>query len=103
MTSPISRRDFVAGLGVLAAGAPLSFAAQTNAAGHVSTKLGKSPFKIAVITDEISQDFGHACEVASKQFGMSWVEVRSLWDKNIASLDEKQIAEAIAILKKNDL
>jgi L-ribulose-5-phosphate 3-epimerase len=103
MALSISRREFVAGLGVLAAGAPLSLGAQAGASGGTSVRLGKSPFKIAVITDEISQDFGHACEVASQQFGMSWVEIRSLWNKNIATLDEKEIAEAIAILKKNNL
>jgi sugar phosphate isomerase/epimerase len=68
-----------------------------------STELTKSPFKIAVINDEISQDFGHACEVASQQFGMGWLELRSMWDKNIASLDANEIAEAKRILRKNNL
>ena len=99
----ISRREFVAGLGVLAAGAPLSAAAHPETSASKTTMLGKSPFKISVITDEISQDFGHACDVAARQFGMGWVEIRSLWNKNIANLDEKEIAEANAILKKNNL
>jgi len=68
-----------------------------------SPNLTKSPFKIAVINDEISQDFGHACEVASRQFGMNWIELRSMWDKNVANLDANEIAEAQRILKKNDL
>jgi len=34
-----------------------------------------SPFRVSVITDEISQDFGHACEVAAQEFGMGWVEI----------------------------
>jgi len=29
-----------------------------------------SPFRVAVINDEISQDFGRACEVTSREFGM---------------------------------
>ncbi len=29
-----------------------------------------SPFRVAVINGEISQDFGRACEVASREFGM---------------------------------
>jgi L-ribulose-5-phosphate 3-epimerase len=101
MMTSISRRDFVAGLGVLAAGAPLSFAA--GARENPVPKLSKSPFKIAVITDEISQDFGHACEVAARQFGMGWVEVRSLWKKNIVNLDEAEFREANRILKANNL
>ena len=66
-------------------------------------RLGKSPFKIAVINDEISQDFGHACEVASQKFGMEWMELRSMWNKNVANLDANEIAEAQRILKKNNL
>ena len=65
--------------------------------------MSKSPFKIAVINDEISQDFGHACEVASQQFGMEWMELRSMWNKNVASLDANEIAEAQRLLKKNNL
>ncbi len=103
MHSEVSRRKFIAGLGVLAASAPLSAAAFPSPDTSESTRLDKSPFKISVITDEISQDFGHACEVASQQFGMGWVEIRSLWDKNIVNLDAKEIAEAGAILKRNNL
>jgi sugar phosphate isomerase/epimerase len=104
MSSEISRREFiVAGIGALAvttppSGAPLAFASESE-----SARLAKSPFKISVITDEISQDFGHACEVAAHSFGMGWVEIRSLWKKNIANLDAKEIAEVVASLKRNNL
>ena len=101
MTTKISRREFMAGIGALAfAGQSSSIltAAETDAA-----RLAKSPFRISVITDEISQDFGHACEVASQKFGMGWVEVRSAWKKNIVNLDAKEIAEMLAILKRNNL
>ena len=30
----------------------------------------KSPFRVAVITDEITQDLGRALEIASQDFGM---------------------------------
>ena len=63
----------------------------------------KSPFRIAVINDEISQDFGHACEVASKEFGMEWIELRGMWNKNILKLDANEIAEARRILEKYKL
>src|SRR5438876_11085847 len=62
-----------------------------------------SPFRVAVINDEISQDFGHACEVASKEFGMEWIELRGMWNKNLLKLDAKEIEEARRILEKNKL
>lgn len=102
MAQAISRRKFVAaGIGALAA-APIA-RAKAVADEMQNTRLPKSPFRISVITDEISQDFGHACEVASQQFGMNWVEIRGLWNKNIATLDSKDVTEAIATLKKYDL
>jgi L-ribulose-5-phosphate 3-epimerase len=62
-----------------------------------------SPFKIAVINDEITQDFGHACEVAAKEFGMEWIELRGMWNKNLLKLDAKEIEEARRILERNKL
>ena len=63
----------------------------------------KSPFRVAVINDEITQDFGHACEITSKEFGMDWIELRGMWNKNLLNLDAKEIAEARSILEKNKL
>jgi L-ribulose-5-phosphate 3-epimerase len=63
----------------------------------------KSPFRIAVINDEISQDFGHACEVASKEFGMEWIELRGMWNKNILKLDANEVSESRRILEKYKL
>jgi L-ribulose-5-phosphate 3-epimerase len=60
-------------------------------------------FKLSVITDEITQDFGHAVEVASKEFGLGFVELRGLWNKNIVNLDEKEVGEAKKLLAKYDL
>ncbi|MGB7848295.1 MAG: sugar phosphate isomerase/epimerase family protein [Candidatus Acidiferrum sp.] len=62
-----------------------------------------SPFRVAVINDEISQDFGRACEVASRDFGMEWIELRGMWNKNLLKLDAKEIAEARRILEKYKL
>src|SRR6202521_2861637 len=62
-----------------------------------------SPFRVAVINDEISQDFGRACEVASREFGMEWIELRGMWNKNLLKLDAKEIEEARRILEKNKL
>ena len=104
----IDRRDFVLGMGatgaaVLAASVPgLSRALSQIPANSPQHHLD-SPFRISVINDEISQDFGHSCEVASREFGMEWIELRGMWDKNILALDDKEIAEAQRILKKYEL
>ena len=63
----------------------------------------KSPFRVAVINDEISQDFGRACEVAAQEFGMGWIELRGMWKKNILRLGAKEIEEARRILEKYQL
>ena len=60
-------------------------------------------FGLSVITDEITQDFGHALEVASKEFGLGFVELRGLWNKNIVALDEKEVTEAGKLLAQHDL
>ena len=89
----MSRRGFLAGAGLAVAGAALP---------RVSFAEG-SPFKVAVITDEISPDFDHACSVAAKEFGMHWVELRSMWGKNLQELSDDQLAESEKILAKYDL
>jgi L-ribulose-5-phosphate 3-epimerase len=91
----IARRDFLTGVVAVTAHHALS---RSN-----PTSDSNSPFRVAVINDEISQDFGHVCEVAARDFGMRWIELRSMWKKNIVSLDEKEVAEARAILEKNQL
>jgi len=62
-----------------------------------------STFKISVINDEITQDFGRACEVAAQEFGLQFIEIRALWGKNIMRLDAKEIDEARKILEKYKL
>ncbi len=74
-----------------------------NPSGTMNTTAWKSPFRVAVITDEISQDFDHACFVAAREFGMQWVELRGLWNKNLMSLSSTEIAQAKTILKKYNL
>jgi sugar phosphate isomerase/epimerase len=60
-------------------------------------------FQLSVITDEITQDFGRALEVASKEFAVGFVELRGLWNKNIVALDQKEIGEARKLLTQYDL
>lgn len=95
MPARFPRRKFLEGMAAMAAVSaisPISFLAQAG-----------SPFRVAVINDEISQDFGHASEVAAHDFGMHWIELRGMWKKNIVNLDEKEVAEARGILEKYEL
>jgi sugar phosphate isomerase/epimerase len=61
------------------------------------------PFRVAVINDEISQDFDHACYVAAHDFGLQWVELRGMWKKNLTELDAAEIKQALDILEKYKL
>jgi sugar phosphate isomerase/epimerase len=89
----LSRRKFV---GTAAgAAAALSFPLRSWAA--------TSRFKIGVISDEISQDFDHACYVATKDFGLHFVELREVWGKNLQVISDAEIAEAQKILAKYKL
>jgi len=91
----LARREFLAGMVALTAAKAASwFAPSPNSS---------SPFRISVINDEISQDFGHACEVASREFGMGWIELRGMWKKNIVNLDDKEVEEARRLLEKYQL
>ena len=94
-----SRRKFLTNLGGAAA---VSLASQGNAQAFLSSALN-SRFKLSVITDEISQDLGHALEIASEEFDLGFVEMRTLWNKNIISLDEKEIVETQKLLRKYGL
>jgi sugar phosphate isomerase/epimerase len=60
-------------------------------------------FKLSVINDEITQDFGRACEVAAQEFGLQFIEIRGMWSKNIMRLDAKEIDEARKTLEKYKL
>ena len=64
------------------------------------TVAADTKFKVGVISDEISQDFDHACYVIAKDFGLHWVELREVWGKNLQVLSDAQIAEAQKILAK---
>ena len=94
----IKRRELLQKLS-LAAGA-MALPKWTSAAGTAKVDC---VFQLSVITDEISQDFGHALEVAANEFGLNFVELRGLWKKNIVSLDAKEILEAKKLLAKYNL
>src|ERR1700746_3596018 len=96
----MNRREWVQKSGGVAAAA--------RAAPYARTFAGPRPkldcvFQLSVITDEITQDFGHAVEVAAKEFGVGLVELRGLWKTNIVNLDEKEVAEAKNLLARYEL
>jgi L-ribulose-5-phosphate 3-epimerase len=89
-----TRREFIAAA---------AYASAALAAPAIARAQKSSPFKLSVINDEISDDFDHACSVISKDFGLQWIELRSLWKINIADLKSDDIARAQAILAKYNL
>src|SRR5450432_2391572 len=90
-----TRRNFIAGA---AAVGTTVFTSQALRAAA-----GSCPFRVAVINDEISQDFDHACSVTANDFGLQWIELRSMWKKNVTALDANELAEAKRILAKYNL
>ncbi len=89
----ITRRSFVVGAAAAGTALPMvGWAARLQ-----------SPFRVSVINDEISPDFDHACSVAANDFGLSWIELRSMWHKNVTDLSGDQIAESKKILSKHNL
>jgi sugar phosphate isomerase/epimerase len=60
-------------------------------------------FKLSVLTDEISQDFGRACEVAAREFGLGHVDLREMYGKNIMKWDASEVGEARRTLEKLSL
>jgi L-ribulose-5-phosphate 3-epimerase len=61
------------------------------------------PFRLSVINDEISADFDHACSVAANDFGLQWIEIRSMWNKNVTDLNADEVDRARQILEKYKL
>ena len=108
MPNRLPRRAFLAGIAAVG-GAYAASAFSDEKRNHIaalpgkSTNRLKSPFRVAVINDEITQDFERACHVAAREFGMDWVELRGMWNKNIVALDSKEAAEARRILDKYKL
>jgi sugar phosphate isomerase/epimerase len=89
----LSRREFLKASGV----ASLAYAFSPAAFGAATA------FKIGVISDEISDDFDHACSVIANDFGLHWVELRGMWGKNLQQSSDAELAKAEEILRKYGL
>jgi sugar phosphate isomerase/epimerase len=68
-----------------------------------ATEKGACPFRLAVINDEITQDFERACQIVARDFGLHWIELRSMWNKNITDLSAKEIEDARKLLSEYKL
>jgi len=104
-----TRREVLAELGMAGLGtmlAPLARhaaapAAERSAGGRVSA--GNCPFRLAVINDEITQDFEQACKIAAQDFGLRWIELRTMWNQNITQLSATEIEDTRKILAEHKL
>jgi hypothetical protein len=75
-----NRRYFFHGAAVLAAQAAAPSLLRGDAPHPMNPK-PKFPFHLAVINDEISPDFDHACHVAVNEFNLQFIELRGLWGR----------------------
>ena len=103
----LSRRAWLVASGIAVIKTALGFSLnrlRTSVGGPQSEDPNSiCPFRLAVISDEITPDFEKACQIASKDFGLHWIELRSMWGKNVTELSEKQIDDAKRILLENKL
>ena len=58
--------------------------------------------KVGVFPDEISQDFEYALGVV-KELGARYVELRSMWGKNLVDLSSSELEKAKELIKKSNL
>lgn len=94
-----TRRRFLASSAILAA-TPAMLRAQAAKPLYPQRNL---PFHLAVINDEIGTDFEMTCKVAAVDFGLKYIEIRSIGKTNIASATDAELADAKNILAKYSL
>ncbi len=87
-----TRRHF---LGSAALGLP----AWALSLAHRSAAASALPWKLGVITDEISTDFEQALEFL-KSYSLEYCELRELWDKNIMIASQAELDRAKNLLRK---
>lgn len=58
--------------------------------------------KLGIFSDEISQDFEYALEVI-KELEVGYVELRSMWDKNLIDLSFSELKKVGDLVKKSNL
>jgi sugar phosphate isomerase/epimerase len=101
-----TRRGFLRALGVTGMTAmtasltPRAFA--TGSDGPSQTP-NSCPFRLAVINDELTQDFERVCQIVAHDFGLHWIELRSMWNKNVTELNAREIEDARKLLGQYQL
>ena len=102
-----TRRAMLAGLGLAGLETAMMPLIKQAAASSLTESFaaggGTCPFRLAVINDEITQDFEEACQIVSGDFGLRWIELRSMWDKNVTALNAKEVEDAKKILDEHKL
>jgi sugar phosphate isomerase/epimerase len=93
MAPKLTRREFSSMLGWLGVGAPLPLLGPTEA---------RMPFKLGIITDEITEDFGHALDFISGH-ALAWCELRELWGKNLMNLGRQELDRAKQLIETHHL
>jgi sugar phosphate isomerase/epimerase len=99
-----TRRSVLAGLGMAALEAampPLATKAEVfSEMAPLAAEMDKGtcPFRLAVINDEITQDFEKACQIVSRDFSLHWIELRAMWNKNVTELNAKELEDARKLL-----
>src|SRR5271156_5257519 len=92
-----TRRAVLASLGLAgleAAMPPLIKKTAASSRTESSMGIGTCPFRLAVINDEITQDFEKACQIVSGDFGLHWIQLRTPWNKNGTELNAKELEDA---------
>jgi sugar phosphate isomerase/epimerase len=102
----LTRRKVLTSMGLAGVGAtvaPFVWKAGALPVAASSNDPHTCPFKLAVINDEITPDFEKACAIVSGDFGLRWIELRSMWDKNVTELSEEELQDSRKILEAHKL
>src|SRR6202451_1475579 len=101
-----TRRRMLAATGLAGLGALVpSLVKKAAASSRMQPWSGAStcPFRLAVINDEITQDFEKACQIVSSDFGLQWIELRTMWNKNVTELNATELEDARRLLGEHKL
>jgi sugar phosphate isomerase/epimerase len=99
----LTRRSLLLGLGLAGLESAARPLARNAGLSRLAAGTTKCPFRLAVINDEITQDFEKACQITAIDFGLGWIELRSMWNKNVTELSGKEIEDAVKVLAKYKL
>jgi sugar phosphate isomerase/epimerase len=70
--------------------------------GGAAKLWGALPFKLGIITDEITQDFSQALEFISS-YSLEYCELREIWNKNIMNLSGDELSRTRDLIQKHHL